>query len=183
VNRPRQTALLMLAGLAAGSWWLAGGHGAAPAVEGGATQAAPGYYLVDATLEQTDAAGRTTLLAHAVRAAQQGDGAGIGLDAPTVRYRTATGREWLMTARQGLLPAGGSVVDLDGDVTLHAEGSGGAVVRTERLQLDVPRQLATTEQPVRIEMPPHELLARGLRADLTQETLRLEAEVHGTFPR
>ena len=183
MTRPRITTLPLLIGLAAGSWWLATGHGPAPAGPGIATQAAPGYYLNDATLEQTDAAGRTTLLAHAARARQQDAGADVMLEAPAVRYQTRAGRQWLMTARNGRLPTGRSRVELDGDVALRAQGMGGAVVHTEHLELDVNAQVASTAEPVRIEMQPHVLLARGLHADLTQETLRVEADVHGTFPR
>jgi LPS export ABC transporter protein LptC len=174
---------VLLLALAAGSWWLAGSHGGAPPADGAAAPGSPGYYLNDATLEQTDESGRTTLVAHASRALQQDAGSSVALEAPTVRYRADSGREWLMTSATGLLPSGRSVVVLDGDVALRSQGSGGAVVRTEHLELDVTAQVATTAEPVRIEMPPHVLLAHGLHADLTQETLRLEADVHGTFAR
>jgi LPS export ABC transporter protein LptC len=183
VNRPRHITLVLLLALAAGSWWLAGNHGTAPSADPAGPAGSPGYYLNDATLEQTDLSGRTTLVAHATRALQQDAGSSIALEAPTVRYRTDSGRMWLMTAQRGLLPQGRSLVELDGDVALRAEGAGGAVVHTEHLELDVPAQVASTAEPVRIELPPHALLAGGLHADLTKETLRLEGVVHGTFSR
>ncbi|MBS0396797.1 MAG: hypothetical protein JSR54_19405, partial [Proteobacteria bacterium] len=65
--------LLFLVGLAAGSWWLAQ-RGRETRPQGAAPVAAqPGYYLTDALLEQTDETGRTTLRAHAARAAQAVD--------------------------------------------------------------------------------------------------------------
>ncbi len=180
---PRHTALVLLLALGAGSWWLAGNHAAAPSTESAGPAGSPGYYINDATLEQTDDAGRTTLSAHASRALQQDAGSSVALESPTVRYRADSGRAWLMTAQRGTLPQGRSLVDLDGDVALRAEGAAGAVVHTEHLELDVPAQVASTAQPVRIDLPPHSLLAGGLHADLTKETLRLEGTVHGTFSR
>jgi len=183
VKAPRHSLLVLLTGVAAGTWWLVGSHDAGSPGYTPAPLATPGYYLTDATLEQTDATGQRTLLAHAARASQLEPNGDVALESPTVRYHTRAGRDWLMTARLGTLPAGQPRVDLEGDVELRADGAGGAVVRTEHLDLDVPAQVATTSDPVRIELARHTLLAHGLRADLTEESLRLEADVHGTFPR
>jgi LPS export ABC transporter protein LptC len=72
---------------------------------------------------------------------------------------------------------------LAGDVRLSAPAEGGALVRAEHLNLDVEQQIATTPDPVRIEFATHLVNARGLRADLKRETLRLESSVNGTFTR
>ena len=178
--------LVLLLGLAAGSWWLARGGRDTGAPAGAAADKAPGYYLVDATVEQTDASGLATLRAHAERATQADPGGAVILQRPTLHYQPQADRDWVMTADAGTLPAHSQQVLLDGNVELRAAGRGpasGAVVRSEHLELDVATHLATTAEPVRIELAPHTLLAHGLHADLTRETLRLEAAVHGTFLR
>jgi LPS export ABC transporter protein LptC len=179
-------ALLFLIGLAAGSWWLARrGAGDVP----GATAplaAQPGYYLSDATLDQTDATGRLTLRVHAAHAAQDGDQGAVRLEQLQAHYFPEPGHDWLMTSAGGLLPPARRVVEFAGDVRLRAAAAAaatGAVVRTEHLSLDLDSNLATTTDPVQIDFGSHEVHARGLRADLKQETLRLESAVNGTFTR
>ena len=186
MTRSGPTTLLVLIGLAAGSWWLAQRDADEPPPASAALSAQPGYYLRDATLEQTDATGRMTLRVHSARAAQQGDQGPVHLEQLEVHYFPEPGQDWLMTSAAGSLPPAGRVVEFEGDVRLRAAAAAaatGAVVRTEHLALDVDSTLATTADPVRIEFGPHAVVARGLRADLKRETLRLESAVNGTFTR
>ena len=179
-------ALVFLIGLAVGSWWLARRDSDEPQPASSALAAQPGYYLRDATLEQTDAAGRMTLRVHSARASQQGDQGPVRLEQLEVHYYPEPGQDWLMTSAAGSLPPAGRVVEFEGDVRRKAAAAAaatGAVVRTEHLALDVDSTLATTADPVRIEFGPHAVVARGLRADLKHETLRLESAVNGTFTR
>ncbi|HUO79769.1 MAG TPA: LPS export ABC transporter periplasmic protein LptC [Steroidobacteraceae bacterium] len=179
-------AFALLIGLAAGSWWLAQGGGDEGQAEQAPPATQPGYYLRDATLEQTDADGRLTMRAHAARGAQQGEQGPVHLEQVEVHYFPQPGQDWLMTSAAGSMPPAGRVVEFEGDVRLRAAAAAaatGAVVRTEHLALDVDSTLATTEDPVRIEFGPHAVVARGLRADLKHETLRLESAVNGTFTR
>jgi LPS export ABC transporter protein LptC len=178
-------ALVFLIGLAVGSWWLArrDGEERQPAA---APVAQPGYYLTDATLEQTDASGRLTMRVHAAHAAQQGEQGPVRLEQLEAHYFPEPGQDWLMTSAAGSLPPAGRVVEFEGDVRLRAAAAAsatGAIVRTEHLALDVDSTLATTADPVRIEFGPHAVVARGLHADLKRETLRLESAVNGTFTR
>ncbi len=178
-------ALALLVALAIGSWWLARRDAEEP--QGSpAASAQPGYYLTDATLEQTDATGRLTMRVHAARAAQQGEQGAVRLEQLEAHYFPEAGQDWLMTSAAGSLPPAGRVVEFEGDVRLRATAAAsatGAVVRTEHLALDVDSTLATTADPVRIEFGPHAVVARGLHADLKRETLRLESAVNGTFTR
>jgi LPS export ABC transporter protein LptC len=178
-------ALVFLIGLAAGSWWLARRDSGEERPEAPPEQQ-PGYYLSDATLEQTDATGRLTLRAHAARAAQEGEQGPVQLQQLEVHYYPEPDQDWLMTSAAGSLPPAGRVVEFEGDVRLRAAAAAaatGAVVRTEHLALDIDTTLATTADPVRIEFGPHAVNARGLHADLKHETLRLESAVNGTFTR
>lgn len=178
--------LVFLVGLAAGSWWLAnrGADGNAPASTARTTQ--PGYYLKGATLEQTDATGRVEMRVHAAEAVQ--DPASRNVQASTLRvdYLLDAPRTWVMTARSGTLPPDGQHVLLQGDVTLTGRtgtNAPPAIVHTEHLRLDVDASVATTNDPVRIEMGPQSVRARGLRADLKADRLRLESSVNGRYTR
>ncbi len=179
-------ALTVLILLAVGSWWLARPDADDRQRAQAPTAAQPGYYLTDATLEQTDDTGRLTLRVHSAHATQTGAAGAVHLDQLEVHYFPQPGQDWLMTSNTGSLPPAGRVVQLEGDVRLRAAAAAaatGAVVRTEHLALDVDSTLATTVDPVRIEFGPHAVAARGLRADLKHETLQLESAVNGTFTR
>ena len=178
---PTRVALVILTLLAAGAWWLARPDAAAPAAEAPVTQ--PGYYLTHALLEQTDATGRLTLKVHAEKAHQLAQHGDVTLERLRVDYLPEPGRDWLMTSVGGTLLPSGRTVLLAGDVRLSAPDKGAAVVRTEHLRLDVDQQIATTADPVRIEQPPNVVTARGMQADLKNETLKLESQVNGTFRR
>jgi len=174
VPTPVTLGLLVLA--AAASWWLA-----RPGTDATVTQ--PGYYLINAELEQTDQTGRLTLKVHAAEARQLEQHGDVNLEQLRVDYLPEPGRDWRMTSTGGTLLPSGRTVLLVGDVKLSAPDEGAAVVRTEHMRLDIDQQLATTSDPVRMELPPHELTARGMRADLKRETLHLAAAVSGTFAR
>ena len=178
--------MLFLIGLAGGSWWLANRSGDLPAAPSEPVQAQPGYYLRAAVLDQTDATGRVKLTARAERATEEVAAGPVRLEQLVVDYYPEPGRDWVMTSATGSLPPGGRVLQLAGDVRLRAAAAGavtGAVVHTQHLRLDLDSHLATTADPVRIELAPHVLEARGLRADLTADTLVLESAVSGIFPR
>jgi lipopolysaccharide export system protein LptC len=167
--------------LAAASWWLARPATDAPLATAAVAQ--PGYYLTNAELEQTDTTGRLTLKVHAAEARQLEQHGDVNLEHLRVDYLPEPGRDWRMTSTGGTLLPNGRTVLLAGDVRLSAPDEGAAVVRTEHMRLDVDQQLATTDDPVRMELPPHALTARGMRADLKRETLHLAASVSGTFAR
>ena len=186
---PAPLPLVSLLGLAAISWWLAerdrdGGSGAQPAA--GAGQ--PGYYLRQALLEQTDDTGRIALRVAAEKATQDPVRAEVALERLRIDYAPQPERSWRATAASGSLADQGRRVRLEGDVRLEGSTTVGAaeqpaVIYTEHLLLDTVEQRASTADPVRIELAPHAVTARGLRADLKHGTLRLEAAVNGSFAR
>jgi lipopolysaccharide export system protein LptC len=49
------------------------------------------------------------------------------------------------------------------------------------LRINTPTEFIETDAPVRLRWSGHELLARGMQADLKAGTLRLESEVNGRF--
>jgi LPS export ABC transporter protein LptC len=74
---------------------------------------------------------------------------------------------------------------LAGDVRLTGReaAQAPAVIRTPRLRLDVDASVASTRDPVRMELARHALTGRGMRADLKSDRLHLESDVRGRFAR
>jgi LPS export ABC transporter protein LptC len=177
-------ALVFLVGLAVGSWWLNRGREGTERVAAVRT-AQPGYYLRGATLQQTDETGRVELTVTAERAVQDPATRTVQAEKLRVDYFLDEPRTWRMTAREGTLPQDGQVLTLRGDVRLVGLGAGTTppVIRTERLRLDVDASVASTRDPVRIELAPNTVTARGMRADLKTDRLRLESDVHGKYTR
>ncbi len=178
---PQPVTLIALTLLAAATWWISRPDDAGPEAPAAVTQ--PGYYMNGAELEQSDQSGRLTLRARAAAAHQVERGGPVLLDEVQVDYLPSLGRDWRMTSVGGTLMPDGRSVLLVGDVQLRAPFEGAAVAHTEHLRLDLDEQTATTGDPVRIDLPPHSVAARGMVADLKRETLRLESSVDGTFTR
>src|SRR4051794_32373356 len=77
-----------------------------PAPTASSTQAErPGYYLQDAIITQTQKDGSVSLRLVADRIEQQRRDDSIVLKTVRVNYFQSPGREWLLTAREGFVPA------------------------------------------------------------------------------
>ena len=182
---PGPVALVFLVGLAAGSWWLANRDREPDEPAAAVRSGQPGYYLKDATLQQTDETGRVEMRVTAATAVQDPATRAVRGETLRVDYFLDEPRTWVMTANAGTLPPDGQTVELEGDVRLTGldAGSEPAVIRTERMTLDVDASVATTRDPVRIEMGTNAITARGLRADLKNDRLQLEADERGRYAR
>jgi LPS export ABC transporter protein LptC len=167
------------------------GYGAlverSPAPATGGTQAEqPGYYLQDAVITQTRKDGSVGLRLIADHIAQHGND-NITLDTVRVNYFQSSTeqtppREWLLSARQGLVPANFRVVQLSGDVVLRpADAQPTAFLRADALAIDTQTNVAySTSSPVRVRFGGHSMVVQSFRADLTNEKVRLES-VNGRF--
>jgi len=170
------------------------GYGAlverSPAPAAGATQAEqPGYYLQDAVITQTQKDGSVGLRLIADHIEQRGND-NITLDTVRVNFfqsspdqsSQAAPREWLLSARQGLVPANFRVVQLFGDVVLRpADAQPTAFLRADALAIDTQTNIAySTSSPVNVRFGGHSMVVKSFRADLTNEKVRLES-VNGRF--
>jgi LPS export ABC transporter protein LptC len=176
--------LVLTGTIAIATWWLA--HTSHPLSERKAQQSvAPGYYFDDATLDETDDQGHTNLTLHTRYAVEDGPHHAIQLTDMTVDYLAAPDSVWHLKADRGTMPLGSEVLTLHGHVELRSQAprTAGAVVWTDALALDRAHRIASTAEPARVEWPPHQLYAQGMRLDLTRQTLVLENSVHGTFHR
>jgi LPS export ABC transporter protein LptC len=169
------------------------GYGAlverSPSPSANAAQAEqPGYYLQDAVITQTQPNGSVSLRLIANRIEQRhGDDESITLDTVRVNYfQSSAGqsapREWLLSARQGLVPANFRVVQLFGDVVLRpADAQPTALLRADALAIDTQTNVAySTSSPVHVRFGGHSMVVKSFRADLNDEKVRLES-VNGRF--
>jgi LPS export ABC transporter protein LptC len=143
-----------------------------------------GYYLRDAVVTEFGQDGNIRLQLAARRATENVSEQTIALESVSVDYFALPGQRWNLTADAGSARPGLNTVELAGNVVM----TGGkqslpdpAVVRTERLTLDVRSQQAVTDAPVTLGLGPYSLASTGMRADLKAETLRLESGVNGHF--
>ncbi|HKU13747.1 MAG TPA: LPS export ABC transporter periplasmic protein LptC [Steroidobacteraceae bacterium] len=147
----------------------------------------PGYYLQDAVITQTGKDGALSLRLIANRIEQQRRDDSIALDTVRVNYFPADGgqahgREWLLTAQRGFVPANFRVVQLSGDVLLRpVDAQPAASLRTDAMAIDTQTNVAySTASPVQLRFGQHAMVVRNFRADLNSEKIRLES-VNGRF--
>lgn len=142
----------------------------------------PGYYLEDAVIVETDRDGKPRVKLAARVIAQNALDNSIGLTDVRVDYTGDTSRHWLLTAQKGFVPPDSQRIQFDGNVQIQDVSANDTPrATTDRLELDMRRNIARTDAPVQIVFGPHSLSARGLWADLKGETLRLESQVNGHF--
>ncbi len=182
----KNVVLALLALFTLVTWWLARTDESDTLPVATVRLAQPGYYLRDATLEETDDAGRLYLRIATTTADQNPASEEIALGPVRVDYFPAGTAPWLLTANRGKLPRGARLVALYDNVTLTGSPiarSAPAVVRTSTMTLDTVASIATTTAPVRIELGPQVVLATGMRADLKHDRVALESNVRGHYVR
>ena len=144
----------------------------------------PRYYLRDATVAEFGPDGALRYELTAARATEDPESGNVLLEAVVIDYLSRPDQAWHVTAERGELRQGAAIVELAGGVEMTGRGEGllrPAVLRSPRLSLDTEARLASTDEPVELDFGRHALRARGLRADLKAETLRLESSVNGRF--
>lgn len=144
----------------------------------------PRYYLKGALVTEFGADGAVRYELAAERATEDPGTGAVLLETVAIDYLAEPERRWHVTAERGHLSQGAPVVELEGNVELTGRGEGllqPAVLRSPSLSLDTDARVAATAAPVELDFGRHSLRARGLRADLKGETLRLESSVNGRF--
>jgi LPS export ABC transporter protein LptC len=156
-------------------------RGPAPTANGGQAEQ-PGYFLQDAIITQTQENGSVSLRLIANRIEQRRRDGSIALQTVRVNYFQSPQREWLLTARQGSVPANFRVVQLYGDVELRpADAQPAAFLRTDAMAIDTQTNVAySIASPVHLRFGQHAMVVKNFRADLNSEKIRLES-VNGRF--
>lgn len=144
-----------------------------------------GYAARDAEIIETGADGRALYTLHADVIEQKPEAATVLLERVEMDYRDGAGNRWRVRAREGRILEDASQVELAGAVRVAGMPPGDyedAVIETERLTFDAREEIVTTREPVRFNWAGRVLTARGLVADLKARHVRLESDVHGSFP-
>ena len=175
--------VLIIAALAS---WLWSRDGAIDTPQSGLGRSVPlGYYLTEATILGTDEDGRALYRIRAGHAEEQPDEERLVLNDVTVDYQPGAEVPWTLKATNGEAPLNESYLDLSGEVELargpQEGGAGPTVIRTAQLRLEPGDFVAQTEDPVSVFFGDRRLDAVGMRADLKEDNLQLESNVHGQF--
>lgn len=141
----------------------------------------PGYSALGTEIIETGADGKQRYRLRADRLQQDPTSMDIQLTGLAMDLVTARQGTWRVTARQGRMPQSAQRIDLSGDVTLASLGGEHIEIRTEALTLEPEAERATSATTVVIRTFGKSLSAKGMEANLKQQTLRLESTVHGRF--
>jgi LPS export ABC transporter protein LptC len=145
----------------------------------------PGYFLKDAILTDYDSSGAPGVRIEAQRIDQIAHSDQVRLSNVKVDYQPPSGESWILVGDTAELAPGAKVVQVQGNVTLTGEAVGRdeliPTVRTESLTYNIPDAVVSTEADVSVQFGSQVLTARGLNANLKDQTMRLESRVNGRF--
>lgn len=145
----------------------------------------PGYYLKDAALVQTDSdSGQPSWRLHASTITRDPRTENVHLEQVKLDYLSAGSTAWLLTAQRGYIPKDSRVVTFSDAVNIQPQGEHVTMpmtLRTDELRIDTQSHLATAPGKVTIQMNQQQLTAVGLKADLTNQKVRLLTQVRGEF--
>jgi len=165
--------------------WIQSSPSHRPAAPDAAQTDLPGYYLKGAILTDYDASGAPSVRIEADRIDQIAHGNEVELYNVRVNYDAPTGQNWLLVGDTAHVQPGGNIVDVAGNVRLQGEPSAAdptpAIMHADTLSYDVANAVARTKGDVRIDFGKHFQTARGLTANLKEQTIRLESKVNGRF--
>jgi LPS export ABC transporter protein LptC len=146
---------------------------------------APGYYLKNAVLTDFDLSGAPALRVEAERIDQVAHSNEVLLSKVKVDYEAPGGQIWTMVGDTAHVERGGKIIDAAGNVRLQGDPVANdptpAIMHADTLSYDLANGIASTKGDVRIEFGKHVETARGLTANLKDQTIRLESRVSGRF--
>ncbi len=144
-----------------------------------------GYYLLDATISDTNETGQQIYSLNASRIDHIPADGSVQLTELKVIYagETDTGA-WTIEANRGAMRAERDRLNLLGNVTISStdsESDQSTTISTEQLTLDITNNEARTDRLVRINISGGELNAMGMKADLNAKKIDLLADIRGSF--
>lgn len=178
-------AIAMLAGLAAGTYWLVqrtlpSDADRAPYVK----QHIPDYYADDMVISMLSASGLTQYRVNAVHMTHYEDDQTTAMTLPAVRAFTPDQPEVTATSQRGTLNADMSVVDLyDHAVVVRQAGPRDPEMRalSEHFQVLVNEDIVRTEMPVQLFRGSSVMYGDGMIFNNISRAVQLLGNVHGTI--
>lgn len=175
--------IVTLFGVALGSWLLTRSDRDTDVIPAAENTAYRGYYLSDARILGTDADGSRLYEIIAKQAEQQSDER-IEFTDVHIEYSPDSDVPWTIDAQKATLYPDRERVHLEGDVrALSAEGFSGedTELRTESLDFDPERFIASTEERIQIQIGSRTLTGIGMVASLRENRLEIKSNVRGRF--
>jgi LPS export ABC transporter protein LptC len=183
----RNFILMVLLGAAAVASWIYSRPEPAQAPRRSGGDDAPlGYYLSGARIVGTDENGREAYRILAGRLEEQTGADRLLLERVQIEYHPTDRVPWIITAGNGSAPKDRSRLELGGRVELRSsptDGSAPVHVATESLRFDPNTSDAESDTPTDLSVGDWKLSGKRLRANLKDERLKLESDVHGKFAR
>jgi lipopolysaccharide export system protein LptC len=167
------------------AWLALNGETSGPAAPAPASVSAqsPGYSARDALLIETGMDGLAMYTLHAADIREQSARVAL-LEQVEMQFRDPAGQLWQARANQARVTDQAAQVDLSGDVAVSGllPGTAGPVrISTDRLSVDTRSGIVETADAVKIESNGGQLTGRGLVANLREQRIRLESQVHGHY--
>lgn len=176
--------LLVIALIAAATWWAQHRVQAPGGLTGEPEPSRPDYYMDDFRILVTDENGRARYELAGKRIAHLPDDDSGELQAPELVFHGEDSTPWTVKAAAGWVASGGDEVQLHGDVQVSRPETGTqapVTVETESLAVRPQERTALTEDPVVITSPGARLTGTGLFADLNARRIELLANARGVY--
>ena len=152
----------------------------------------PDYYTINSTFLEYDTAGALSRSLTSERLLHYPDSEEPALEKPEIITYDASGNpQWQAVAQSGLVEGDGSHFQLNQNVIVWqmsektSEKSSGSDIqmqlKTEQLNIDLDKNQASSELPVKISTPDGDTKATGLFADLTTNRIVLKSQVKGLY--
>jgi lipopolysaccharide export system protein LptC len=185
LNLRSVTGLALLAVIAAASWLWSQYEAAPTAPQRDPVSVPPGYYLSGAVLIGTDTEGRIQYRLRAGRAEEKPASNTLEFSDVEIEYAPAQQIPWIVRATNATGPVDLSQLELSGQVSLESARPGREplLIETTQLLFEPERLMARSDQPVQIAIGTRRINAVGLCADLKEDRLKLESQIHGQFFR
>ena len=172
--------------LAAGTWWLAKRITSTETVAVPAATHEPDYYFTDAKVTTLDQQGRRAAVMTAPRIVHHPDDDSSEVFEPHIQYFAAGNPPWHSRADHGLMPSGGQIIKLDGNVTMNRPAHDGAapvIIHTDKLTVNLDTNIGSTDDPVQITQGASQMTGVGMLAYFKDNHLILQSNVKGRYVR
>ncbi|MBN8716540.1 LPS export ABC transporter periplasmic protein LptC [Thermomonas sp. S9] len=176
----RLLTLVLLAVAIASGWsiWMRAHPG-----DDGVLLARPDYVLRDFEVVSLDRQGKEAFTLLGPELQRNPADRTLALATPRFLVPDREGRYWDVRARRGWVPADGSRIELHDEVlaTSPPQAPPPTRIETDRLALDLNRNLASTSADVTITRPGLTMQGKGLEADLDRQQVSLLSQVRTRY--